>query len=322
MRIAFAGTPEFAVPPLAALVASRHAVIGVLTQPDRPAGRGRRLSASAVKEFALQHGLPIAQPATLRTAEGRGALAAWQPDVLVVVAYGLILPPEALAIPRFGCINIHASLLPRWRGAAPVQRAILEGDAETGVTLMLMDAGLDTGPILQQRSSPISLEDDTASVLAALASLGAPALLEVLDGIEAATLRPQSQAATGVTYARKIEKSEARIDWRGSAAVIDRQVRAFRPWPVAETTHRGEQVRIHRARAIEVDELDAASDSMILQRAVAATPGSILGVHETSLLVRCGTGLLGICELQRAGRRSVSAREFANGLATTTEVFA
>jgi len=322
MRIAFAGTPEFAVPPLAALSASRHEVIGVLTQPDRPAGRGRRLSASPVKEFALQHGLPIAQPATLRTAEGRDALAAWQPDVLVVVAYGLILPPEALAIPRYGCINIHASLLPRWRGAAPVQRAILEGDTETGVTLMLMDAGLDTGPILLQRSSPISLDDDTASVLATLASLGAPALLEVLAGIEADTLRPQAQPATGITYARKIEKSEARIHWHGSAAVIDRQVRAFRPWPVAETTHHGEQVRVHRARAIEVGELDPASAGVILQRAAAAAPGSILGVHETFLLVRCGTGLLGICELQRAGRRSVSAREFANGLATTTEVFA
>ena len=322
MRIAFAGTPEFAVPPLAALTASSHALVGVLTQPDRPAGRGRRLTASPVKEFALQHGLPIAQPLTLRSAEGRSALEAWQPEVLVVVAYGLILPPEALAIPRFGCINIHASLLPRWRGAAPVQRAILEGDTVTGVTLMQMDAGLDTGPILLQRSSPISLEDDTSSVLAALASLGAPALLEVLAGIEAGSLRPEPQPASGVTYARKIDKAEARIDWQGSAAVIDRQVRAFRPWPVAETTHHGEQVRIHRAQPIDERAPGSSIDHALLERAATAAPGSILGMHEERLVVRCGTGLLGILELQRAGRRSVSAREFANSLPTITEVFA
>lgn len=312
MRIAFAGTPEFAVPPLATLAASHHRIVGVLTQPDRPAGRGRRLAASPVKEFALQHGLPVAQPATLRTAEGRAELAAWHPDVLVVVAYGLILPPEALVIPRFGCINIHASLLPRWRGAAPVQRAILEGDTVTGVTLMQMDAGLDTGPILLQHPLSISLTDDTSSVLAALAALGAPALLEVLSGIEAGTLRFEPQPTTGITYARKIDKAEARIDWQRSASAIDRQVRAFRPWPVAETTHRGEQVRIHRAREVP--------DAVVASFA-AAHPGSVLGLHDDLLLVRCGTGVLGILELQRAGRRSVTAREFANSLAATGEAF-
>lgn len=308
MNIVFAGTPDFAVPPLAALVGSRHSVVGVLTQPDRPAGRGRQISQSAVKEFALSKGLPIAQPSTLRTVEGRAALEAWHPDVLVVVAYGLILPPEALAIPRYGCLNIHASLLPRWRGAAPVQRAILEGDAMTGVTIMQMDAGLDTGPILATRSLPISKDDDSTSVLEALAAIGAPALLEVLENIERGVAVPVSQPTDGVSYAKKIDKAEARIRWQDSATAIDRRVRAFRPWPIAETTHRGEQVRIHRACVL------ATTDST-------SAAGSILGLRDETLLVACGEGVLGILELQRAGRRSMSAREFANGLRSTAEVF-
>ncbi|MBM4229795.1 MAG: methionyl-tRNA formyltransferase, partial [Gammaproteobacteria bacterium] len=258
-------------------------------------------------------GLTVAQPATLRTAEGRAALAAWQPDVLVVVAYGLILPPEALAVPRLGCINIHASLLPRWRGAAPVQRAILAGDALTGVTLMQMDAGLDTGPILLQRELPISLTDDTRNLLAALAALGAPALLEVLDGLEAGTVVPRPQPTLGVSHAAKIDKAEARIDWRESALAIDRRIRAFRPWPIAETTYHGEQVRIHRASVIAQGASARQVDS--------AAPGTILGLRDDLLLVSCGKDFLGIAELQRAGRRSMSAREFANGLRATGEVF-
>jgi methionyl-tRNA formyltransferase len=311
MRIVFAGTPDFAVPPLAALHASAHEVVGVLTQPDRPAGRGRRLAASAVKDFAGNHGLPVAQPPTLRSAEGRAALAAWQPDVLVVVAYGLILPPEALAIPRLGCVNIHASLLPRWRGAAPVQRAILAGDLLTGVTIMLMDAGLDTGPILLQRPWPIAATDDTETLLAALAALGAPALLEALAGLQSGTLVAQPQAAEGVTYAAKIDKAEARLDWREPAIAIDRRVRAFRPWPVAETRWRGEQVRVHRACVLPDDQSPGGG----------AAPGTILGLQGELLRVACGGGCLGILELQRAGRRSMGAREFANGLRTAGEVF-
>lgn len=309
MRIVFAGTPEFAVPPLAALVQSSHEVVGVLTQPDRPAGRGRNLSASAVKEFALENLLSLAQPQTLRTPEGRAALEAWRPDVLVVVAYGLILPPAALAIPKHGCLNIHGSLLPRWRGAAPVQRAILEGDTETGVTIMQMDAGLDTGPILLQRTLPISDADDSVSVLDKLAALGAPALLEVLSSIESGSVSARAQPSDGATYAKKIEKSEARIDWRRSAAEIDRQIRAFRPWPIAETTHRGEQVRVHRARAL--------ADAAVTPH----PPGSILGLADDLLLVACGEAVLGISELQRAGRRSMTAREFANGLRSSEEIF-
>jgi len=309
MRIVFAGTPDFAVPPLAALVQSSHEVVGVLTQPDRPAGRGRQLSASAVKEFALEKELPLAQPQTLRTPEGRSNLEAWRPDVLVVVAYGLILPPEALAIPKHGCLNIHASLLPRWRGAAPVQRAILAGDSETGVTIMKMDAGLDTGPILSQRVLPIADTDDTVSVLDKLAALGAPALLDVLSGIESGSVSAKAQPSEGVTYAKKIEKSEARIDWRRSASEIDRQIRAFRPWPIAETTHRGEQIRVHRARVLSAS------------AATARRPGSILGLEDDLLLVACGEAVLGIAELQRAGRRSMTAREFFNGLRSTEESF-
>ena len=313
MRIAFAGTPEFAVPPLAALQSSRHQLVGVLTQPDRPAGRGRKLATSAVKEFAMAHGVTVAQPATLRTAEGRSALASWQPDVLVVVAYGLILPTEALAVPRLGCINIHASLLPRWRGAAPVQRAILAGDALTGVTIMQMDAGLDTGPMLLRRELPISSTDDAQSLLASLAALGAPALLEVLDRLEAGTVVPQAQPAEGVGYAAKIDKAEARIDWRESALAIDRRIRAFRPWPVAETRFHGEQLRIHRAEVVV--------RGLANSRGEVVAPGTILGLHDDLLLVACGKDFLGIAELQRAGRRSMSAREFANGLRATGEVF-
>jgi len=312
MRIVFAGTPEFAVPPLAALCASRHSVVGVLTQPDRPAGRGRKLATSAVKDFALQYSLPIAQPQTLRTAEVRESLALWQPEVLVVVAYGLILPLEVLAMPKFGCLNIHASLLPRWRGAAPIQRAILAGDETTGVTLMQMDAGLDTGPMLLQRRVPIGTDVDSLSLHATLAQVGADLLLETLEGLEAGTLMAQPQPTEGVTYASKIDKAEARIDWQHEAIDIARRVRAFRPWPVAETTQRGEQVRIHEAIVLGDVEVG---------RPAGTVPGTLLGLHADRLVVACGRDCLGVGVLQRAGRRSVTAREFATTAAALTEPF-
>jgi len=312
MRIVFAGTPEFAVPPLAALCASRHEVVGVLTQPDRPAGRGRKLAMSAVKDFALQQGLPIAQPQTLRSAEGRESLVHWQPDVLVVVAYGLILPGEVLSMPRFGCLNIHASLLPRWRGAAPIQRAILAGDEYTGVTLMQMDAGLDTGPMLLQRRVAIGADVDSAALHATLAEVGAEALLETLEGLETGTLAAQPQPSSGVTYAAKIDKAEARIDWQHDAIDIARRVRAFRPWPIAETSQRGEQVRIHEA--VVIGDAEAG-------RAAGTVPGTLLGLRADRLLVACGRDCLGIGVLQRAGRRSVTAREFANTAGALTESF-
>jgi methionyl-tRNA formyltransferase len=302
LRIAFAGTPHFALPALRALLASRHQVVGVLTQPDRPAGRGRELRASPIKLLAAtQTALPIAQPATLKNAEGRAALAAWVPDLLVVVAYGLILPREALQLPRLGCLNIHGSVLPRWRGAAPIQRALLAGDVETGISIMQLDEGLDTGPVLLDRRRPIGPHDTAGDLHDALAELGAAALLEAIDGLTTGKLLPRAQPAEGVTYAAKIEKSEARIDWNEEAAQLDRKIRAFNPWPVAETLLAGESLRLLRAEVADAD-------------ARAAEPGTVLELADDGLRVACGTGVLVVRELQRAGKRPVSARDFANAV--------
>jgi methionyl-tRNA formyltransferase len=301
LRIAFAGTPQFALPALRALLSSQHQVVGVLTQPDRPAGRGRELRASPIKLLAAEHHLPVAQPETLKTAEGRAALHGWSPDLLVVVAYGLILPPAVLLMPRMGCLNIHGSVLPRGRGAAPIQRAVLAGDAETGVTIMQLDEGLDTGPVLLERRRPIGLHDTAGDLHDALAELGAAALLEAIEGLSTGQLLPRAQSAEGVTYAAKIDKSEARIDWTGSAVQLDRQIRAFNPWPVAETRLAGESLRLLRARVAE-------------PRAREAAPGTVLGLAEDGLRVACGEGVLAVGELQRAGKRPVSARDFANAV--------
>jgi methionyl-tRNA formyltransferase len=301
LRIAFAGTPQFALPALRALLGSRHGLVGVLTQPDRPAGRGQHLRASPVKLLAAEHRLPVAQPQNLKTPESRAELARWAPDVLVVVAYGLILPPPVLALPRLGCVNIHGSLLPRWRGAAPIQRAILAGDAETGVSIMQLEAGLDTGPVLLERRRPIGMHETAGDLHDALAELGAAALIEALDGLAAGTLKARAQPSAGVTYAAKIEKAEARLDWGASAIQLDRKVRAFNPWPVAETLLAGEHLRVLRARVAEPASTDAA-------------PGTLLGIAEDGLRVACGEGVLSIGELQRAGKRPVSARDFANAV--------
>jgi methionyl-tRNA formyltransferase len=298
LRVAFAGTPEFALPTLQALAQSRHALAGVLTQPDRPKGRGQHTAASPVKRAAQALQLPVSQPRSLARAEERAELESWRPDVLVVVAYGLILPPVALGLPRLGCVNIHASLLPRWRGAAPIQRAILAGDDETGATIMAMDAGLDTGPILLQRKIAIDPRMTSRVLHDRLAQLGAAALLTALDDLEAGRARPQPQADTGVTYAAKIEKAEALIDWRLSAEVIERRVRAFDPWPVAETRAGGEQLRIFSAHAVTSE-----SDE---------PPGTLLTPAHDAIVVRCGEGALAITELQRAGRKRLSARDFLN----------
>ena len=308
LRIAFAGTPHFALPALRALLATSHRVVGVLTQPDRPAGRGRELRASPVKLLATGHGLPIAQPATLKTAEGRAALESWQPDLLVVVAYGLLLPGAVLRLPRLGCLNIHGSLLPRWRGAAPIHRALLAGDALTGVTIMRLDEGLDTGPTLLERSRAIGEHETAGDLHDALAELGATALIEAIEGLESGSLEPRPQPAEGVTYAAKIEKSEARIDWNLSAAELDRKVRAFNPWPIAETTFSGETLRIWRATVEEAS-------------ASAGAPGTLLGVGAEGLRVACGQGVLAIGELQRAGKKPVAARVFANAVRTDGQRF-
>jgi methionyl-tRNA formyltransferase len=308
LRVAFAGTPEFALPALAAL-ATRHQIVGVLTQPDRPQGRGRRLGMSPVKEAALAAGLSVAQPATLRSEEGRAPLAAWAPDVLIVVAYGLILPQAALSLPRYGCLNIHASLLPRWRGAAPIQRALLAGDTHTGITVMQMNEGLDTGPMLLREALPIAPDATGGSLHDALAALGARLITEALDALGRGTLRGEPQPEAGVTYAAKIEKAEARIDWSEDAAAIGRQVRAFSPWPVAETRFSGDQLRIHAARVQESDSIVPSSGTKNSET------GVIVGVREDYFLVRCGRGALAVTEVQLPGRRSVAARDFSHGRA-------
>jgi len=301
LRIAFAGTPQFALPALRALFDSRHRIVGVLTQPDRPAGRGRELRASPVKLLALERGVPVAQPATLKTPEGMVALREWSPELLVVVAYGLILPAAVLSLPRLGCLNIHGSLLPRWRGAAPIQRALLAGDTETGITIMQLDAGLDTGPVLLERRQPIGPDDTAGDLHDALAGLGAAALLEAIAGLAAGTLAGRAQPAAGATYAPKLDKSEALIDWNQDAVQIDRQIRAFNPWPVAETRVGSEPLRILRARLLEPD-------------GSAAPPGTLLGMGEDGLRVACGKGVVALRELQRAGKRPVPARDFANAV--------
>ena len=307
LRIAFAGTPEFALPALEALAASGQRLVGVLTQPDRPAGRGRALHASAVKQRALALDLPLAQPPRLASEEQQAALRAWAPELLVVVAYGLILPPAVLALPRLGCLNIHASLLPRWRGAAPIQRALLAGDRTSGVSIMQLDAGLDTGPLYAQRSYAVPETMNSAELHAALAALGAAEMLTVIAELERGSARASAQASTGVSYAAKLDKREARIDWNQAAAQIACQVRACNPWPVAETLLQGEQLRVWRAQAI------TAAAAPATPGAARPAPGTVLGLQDQQLLVSCGSGVLAIQELQSASRRRVAAREFARG---------
>jgi methionyl-tRNA formyltransferase len=312
LRVAFAGTPDFALPALHALVGSRHPVVGVLTQPDRPKGRGRQLAASPVKLAALKAGLAVSQPVTLKTEADRAELAAWQPDVLVVVAYGLILPRAALDLPRLGCVNIHASLLPRWRGAAPIQRAILAGDARSGVSIMRMEAGLDTGPVFLERSVAIGPGETGGSLHDRLAAEGASAVLQVIDELAAGRAGSVPQRDDGVTYAAKIEKSEALIDWSRSAAQIDRQVRAFNPWPIAETRLEGEQLRIHAVRVIGDHETIVGKNDP--KGSDPKESGTILASNGDAIIVACGHGRLALTELQRPGRRPVAARDFINTL--------
>jgi methionyl-tRNA formyltransferase len=332
LRIAFAGTPDFSVPALEALVRAGHHVVGVLTQPDRPKGRGRQIAASPVKTAALAHGIPISQPQTLKDEMGRAELVAWKPDVLVVVAYGLILPRDVLGIPRLACLNIHASLLPRWRGAAPIQRSILAGDATTGVTIMLMDVGLDTGPMLLKREVAIEPADTGGSLHDRLSLLGSSAILEALEGVATGSLQPVPQPAEGVTYAAKIDKGEALIDWCRDAAEIERQVRAFNPWPVAETRFDGDQLRVYEAASLEGHGSAAigaefasngdgtrriAPTSGEIVSRIEPAPGTIVAVRDDGLWVQCGRGLLRLRQLQRPGRRVVSAADFARGAQLT-----
>ena len=298
LRIVFAGTPEFAVPPLVALHASGHELVAVYTQPDRPAGRGRALTASPVKRCALELGLPVEQPVTLKDAAAAGRLRAFGADLMVVVAYGLILPQAVLDVPRLGCWNIHASLLPRWRGAAPIQRAILAGDAVTGITIMRMEAGLDTGPVLLARGTPIGPRELGGELHDRLSQLGAEAIVAAIGKWQAGRLEPAPQPAEGVTYATKLSKAEARIDWSQPAVTIDRQVRAFNPWPVAETAWDGRQLRVWQCEPVGAT--------------AGAPPGTVLESAGGRIVVATGKGGLSLLQVQVAGRRALSAAEFLN----------
>lgn len=299
MRITFAGTPAFAAVALRALLAAPHHVVLVLTQPDRPSGRWLGTSASEVKRVALEHGLAIDQPASLRDEAVVARLAGAKADVLVVAAYGLILPPAVLDVTPRGCLNIHASLLPRWRGAAPIQRALLAGDAETGISIMQIDAGLDTGPVLLERRVPIA-DDDTAGTLEArLAAVGGEAIVAALGAIEQGRLVARPQPEAGVTYAHKISRDEARLDWLRPAVELERAIRAYDPIPGAYTTLAGQALKIWRARA----------ESGL----VAAAAGTVVGSADGSLAVACGQGILRVTELQRAGGRRQSVAEFLRG---------
>ncbi len=298
MKIVFAGTPEFAVASLRA--AARHQeVVGVYTQPDRPAGRGRGLMPSPVKLEAIARGIPVFQPESLKTAEAQQQLRDLQPDLLVVVAYGLILPKAVLAIPTHGCWNVHASLLPRWRGAAPIQRAIQAGDTETGVCLMQMEAGLDTGPVLLRQHTPIQAGELGGSLHDRLAELGAQVLSDGL-GLLRAGLKPiaQPQPEQGVTYAHKLDKAEARLDWSQDAQVLERTVRAFNPWPIAEAQLAGERVRIHGAVALADNQGKA--------------PGTLLGAGRDGIDIACGQGALRLRVLQREGGKAITAADYLN----------
>ena len=271
LKLAFAGTPQFAVPALDALHASRHEICAVFTQADRRAGRGRSLQQSEVKQRALQLGIAVHQPETFRSAQAQDLLASLGIDVFVVVAYGLILPQQALAVPPQGCLNIHASLLPRWRGAAPIQRAILAGDATSGVCIMRMEAGLDTGPVLATSTVDIGPQDTAQSLSLRLSALGAGMIRDTLDQLAAGPVAERAQSADGVTYAAKIDKSEALIDWREDAKRLARKVLAFNPWPVAETKFQDRQLRIWEAEPAGAPSAPAEAG---------ASPGTVLGAQQ------------------------------------------
>lgn len=299
MKIVFAGTPEFSVPTLRMLLASEHDILGVYTQPERPAGRGRKLQWSPVKKLALDCRIPIFQPTSLKTSERWEQLSALEPDLMVVVAYGLILPPQVLVIPPLNCINVHASLLPFWRGAAPIQRAILAGDKTTGVSIMKMEAGLDSGPVLRQQAYSIGEAETSAELHDQLAELGAGALKAELPLIESETSQEYLQDTSQVTNANKLEKSEAVVDWNEPARVIERRVRAFNSWPVAQTTYKGKVLRIWRAKALEADER-------------AGVPGFAWPDDSRQINVACGEGVLRLLEVQLPGSRRMPGEAFLN----------
>ena len=297
-RIVFAGTPEFAVPALAALARSENRVLAVYTQPDRPAGRGRRLQASPVKRCALELGLEVRQPENFKSAAEIDALAALDADLMVVAAYGLLLPAAVLAAPRLGCVNIHASLLPRWRGASPIQQAILAGDTVSGVTLMKMDEGLDTGDMIASRALEIGADWTAADLHDALAPLGAELLMQILADLESALAGARVQEETEATYAPRLQKQQAEIDWRKPRDTLLREIRAFNPWPVSFSSLQGDNLRLWRARASDLR--------------FSGEPGEVVAHDADGVFVMCADAVLQVTELQFAGRRRCSAAEALN----------
>ena len=310
-RLVFAGTPEFAAVHLDALLRAGIVPVAVYTQPDRPAGRGQQLQMSPVKQLALQHGIAVEQPLSLKPADAQETLRRYQPDLLIVVAYGLLLPQAVLDIPKQGCINVHGSILPRWRGAAPIQRALLAGDRETGVDLMQMEAGLDTGPVLASARTPIHAHDTGGSLHDRLAALGAKLLVDNLAGLLRGALQAQVQNDALATYAKKLEKAEAVIDWSQSAEQIDRQVRAFNPWPVAQTVLTGETLRIWFSHV---------ADTANPNQKITAAPGTIIEQQSDALLVATGAGVLAITELQWPGGKRLPVKEILKARATQLAV--
>ena len=300
MKIIFAGTPQFAGSALEALLVNGETVVAVLTQPDRPAGRGMKLVASPVKQLAMQHELPVLQPTTLKSTEIQQQLAGYKADVMVVAAYGLLLPTAVLQLPRYGCLNIHASLLPRWRGAAPIQRAILAGDNETGITIMQMDEGLDTGDMLLKLACPIEARDTAQTLHDRLAELGAQAIVTALDRLDQGTLQAIAQDDTQATYAAKLTKAEAQIDWTRGAIEIDRMVRAYNPFPMAVSTCRNVPVKIWQA-----------SPTGEMQ----GEPGTVCAIEKNGIVVACGHGALRLEILQRPGGKALPAGQFIQGFA-------
>ncbi|WBE25829.1 methionyl-tRNA formyltransferase [Denitrificimonas caeni] len=297
LRIVFAGTPEFAAHHLQALLNSQHSVVAVYTQPDRPAGRGQKLTPSAVKQLATEHAIPVLQPVNLRSPEAQQELAEFNADLMVVVAYGLILPQAILDTPRLGCINSHASLLPRWRGAAPIQRAIEAGDQETGVTVMQMEAGLDTGPMLLKVSTPISASDTGGSLHDRLATLGPDAVLKAIEGLVDGSITPEKQLDGLATYAHKLNKQAALINWQRPAIELDCQIRAMHPWPVCHSTLAGETLKIHAAELAEGQ----------------GQPGEILSASPDGLVVACAEQALRLTHLQLPNGRALAFRDLLNG---------
>lgn len=298
MNIIFAGTPDFAVAPLQALIESEHTVVAVYTQPDRPAGRGQKLTPSPVKQCALEHNIPVLQPVTLKDETAQQTLAEHNADLMVVVAYGLILPKAVLDAPRLGCINIHGSILPEWRGAAPIQRSIEAGDVETGVTIMQMDVGLDTGDMLLIEKTPISTEDTAQTIHDRLSTLGAKAMMQVISQLENGTANPIPQEDSRATYAHKMSKAEAEINWTESAQTLSQRIRAFNPWPVCFTQLDGKPLRIWMAHATTEN--------------THAEAGTIVKTDKQGLWVSTGDSLLCVTELQPAGKKRMNAADFAN----------